>query len=867
MAPFNPGLNPTNDPNYLNASRGYSKSDVPVDTSLGTLFGNVGTMVGEGASAVDTAIQTNLRADITAAVNPIRDAAGANLTPDETIAVAGTGARGAKYSAAVGAGLTPDDLAAGNASVPDGVTRNMNGLNRLTAAYKSGQLSDTHYYAQLESVVKDMKQRYPGYQDQVDAMVSQITGVNPANALRRAVLMDMNSMAAASNSAANKIQTQFNTDAKYIQTIHPGMDVNAYAANKNAVDVEVGQLKARDYGIQAEEAQLGLMDKRDARAGTVAAQTFTNRANYYVSSFVSGAINSLKNKSEALLSQGANANPKDVQNLVNQYQALRSVISTNLDQMASKPLDSNGNSYMTYMKPEQLKAIKDQTLAPLDTIVQNLGIDAAHTGVANAAANILKNRNSQDMLKIEDKFPAARAINVMGKMVGPQGSSILLQKSQALPEMSRAIANTAWMTIADKENPNIPMVSDALNAHGPNLTGKVATVTVKGVQTLAQNPDPEIASRAVTSLYGDQKFFANVSPADKTALYKSLTSPDFTQKMITLGKTNPAALNAYEQWVTTNAVPVYKQAVDDLQQASEYNRYNVTFDPKTNHFVAVTKPEFSNPVRGLASPTGAPFDPAGNQVAKVNELSDRIMPVLKAQYGDQAPQKFMQILQASGYNPNAPQHGTWLEGLGGAVSNAFKSAGQALSISPEDANPFRQQPQAPVTDKQSSVEDIQKTVAGAESGGNYNAVFGHKASEFPLTQMSVSEVRGLQKMLVAHGAESSAAGAYQVLGKTLDGLIKSGVVNPNDQFDEKTQDKIAQALIEKRGLSDYESGKISKEEFLNRLSQEWAGLPTTSGRSYYEGVGSNHATISVPKAMAMFLKKKFKFDFSETSNG
>jgi hypothetical protein len=75
---------------------------------------------------------------------------------------------------------------------------------------------------------------------------------------------------------------------------------------------------------------------------------------------------------------------------------------------------------------------------------------------------------------------------------------------------------------------------------------------------------------------------------------------------------------------------------------------------------------------------------------------------------------------------------------------------------------------------------------------------------------------------------------------------------------------MAMALLERRGLKDYESGKIGKEEFLNNLAKEWAGLPTTSGRSYYEGVGSNHATISLPKAMAMFLEKKYKFDFSDT---
>ena len=108
------------------------------------------------------------------------------------------------------------------------------------------------------------------------------------------------------------------------------------------------------------------------------------------------------------------------------------------------------------------------------------------------------------------------------------------------------------------------------------------------------------------------------------------------------------------------------------------------------------------------------------------------------------------------------------------------------------------------------------------------------------------------------GSPSSAAGRYQVIGPTLQGLIDKGVVSPNDTFDAATQDKISVALMERRGLRDYEAGRISATTFGQRLSQEWAGLPAftrdrkgrkAQGQSYYAGDGLNAATTTKERVM------------------
>ena len=79
--------NPTNDPNYLHQSREPSRmptiQDVAVpakvssDASLGKLFSGIGEVFGLGLQATDQVIKDNIKKDAYAAIDPIRDGAGA----------------------------------------------------------------------------------------------------------------------------------------------------------------------------------------------------------------------------------------------------------------------------------------------------------------------------------------------------------------------------------------------------------------------------------------------------------------------------------------------------------------------------------------------------------------------------------------------------------------------------------------------------------------------------------------------------------------------------------------------------------------------------------------------------------------------
>lgn len=143
-----------------------------------------------------------------------------------------------------------------------------------------------------------------------------------------------------------------------------------------------------------------------------------------------------------------------------------------------------------------------------------------------------------------------------------------------------------------------------------------------------------------------------------------------------------------------------------------------------------------------------------------------------------------------------------------------------------------------------SAAKILDLVGKVESGGNYNVLVGGK-TEPNLTNMTVAEVLAFQqqKMGKANGFESTAVGKYQIINSTLDGLVKRGFVSPHDKFSPETQDKLGMALLELRGWSKFQRGKITVDQMADSIAKEWASFPLSNNRSYYADVGSNKALV------------------------
>jgi hypothetical protein len=144
-------------------------------------------------------------------------------------------------------------------------------------------------------------------------------------------------------------------------------------------------------------------------------------------------------------------------------------------------------------------------------------------------------------------------------------------------------------------------------------------------------------------------------------------------------------------------------------------------------------------------------------------------------------------------------------------------------------------------------------IGKGESGGNYNALVGGKkggpkvAGSADLTNMTIAEVQEMQKSMLGKGHASTAVGKYQMISATLAEQVKKSGLDPTKtKFDQKTQDQLAQQLVDQAGYGKKDTGTVMKN-----LAGTWASLPKDmSGRGAYDGFNGNKAGINPNELMA-----------------
>lgn len=149
----------------------------------------------------------------------------------------------------------------------------------------------------------------------------------------------------------------------------------------------------------------------------------------------------------------------------------------------------------------------------------------------------------------------------------------------------------------------------------------------------------------------------------------------------------------------------------------------------------------------------------------------------------------------------------------------------------------------------SSLQPLLRLVSEAESSANYNAYYGNPANTtIAFTEMPIKDVRAWQKSYVEQGSPSSAVGKYQFIDITLDSVMEELALSEEQAFDEVTQDKMAVALVERRGAEQYVNNQLSAEQFAANLAKEWASLPRIKGdkpnESYYSSDGLNASRVT-----------------------
>lgn len=166
-------------------------------------------------------------------------------------------------------------------------------------------------------------------------------------------------------------------------------------------------------------------------------------------------------------------------------------------------------------------------------------------------------------------------------------------------------------------------------------------------------------------------------------------------------------------------------------------------------------------------------------------------------------------------------------------------------------------------DQDPAVQNIMRMIHRIEAPGGFDQVYGGSVLQPPrrITTMSINEVLQWQDASVAAGSKSSAAGASQIIRDTLRGLRDEMGLSGDELFDANMQRRMTVQLMKRRGLDDWRAGRITTDQFMDNMAQEWAALPRATGpnagRSHYDGDGLNNAQISLDEARAYFNGEHF----------
>lgn len=159
------------------------------------------------------------------------------------------------------------------------------------------------------------------------------------------------------------------------------------------------------------------------------------------------------------------------------------------------------------------------------------------------------------------------------------------------------------------------------------------------------------------------------------------------------------------------------------------------------------------------------------------------------------------------------------------LRNNITGAGGDFSKMGQGFDPnFANNPDGNVNQVRQFSSSILELIASKESAGNYNATLDNgrwTGGDRNLVGMTLREVRALQdtmrtpenRALYGDGKGSSALGKYQIVGQTLESLIKKMGLSGNEKFDERMQDQMAMRLLNDR-----------QGQGLKGLREEWQGL-------------------------------------------
>lgn len=613
MAEFNPRIKEDPVPMYTSASRGL---DYQANRKGGIMLEGFGKAFDGLIKGLDESVQENIRQDTQKGFDAINKEFGVDAA-----AVNGHPIPGPNSIA---------DQTAQNQPLPETIQRAGDQLRSLSQAAAQNPNLERHFGERMYSMVRQLRGKYPGYRTQIDEIVSSVTGMRPANYLRNEIFQEI-------QRGTTQAQKSYSDAVTYARN-HGYLGGLQFSGNMpidpdTKQPLTIDQLQVRIANGEAQKAQLTQQNaelERDSKLEnkdrTQYTKIFTDRANAYVNQTLSNGLGEtgqswkkvvdMVSNMNTGLTKGINPSPEEMQQLRGYINQVRMTMSSGLDSIYRAPFGDSGNSFFTFVKPEEAEKIKTQAMQVVEMMER--GITDNNWGLVKAAATHLEVMKNVDQANAFKDHPIFRRIKTVESIIGPQAVSTYLM---SLPQSRKALIDytlTNDRLGAFTVNPMDPKSQTALTedliaaqkrGHGsPELTKSHIDAWLKEIRS-PDKVDDAMLSKLSVYMFGSKNLniTENMSAADRQKFLTQVVTPEVHQRMMKLKTSHPEAYNAYQAWTLSTSQAVISDAVAELSKFNMDRReVMVAWDPKSSRFQMVYNPSAGDRFR---TPDGK-LDPA-----------------------------------------------------------------------------------------------------------------------------------------------------------------------------------------------------------------------------------------------------------------
>lgn len=648
-------------PNFTGRSQGITASP---NTGLGMLFESVAGALDTGIKVADQANKDAIEHDIFTEVDAIQSEFGVD---DATLMEA--------------------DAESSN-PLPQGIQAAGENLARLENAYRKGPtsgVSESHYWARMNNMVRQLRAKYPGYRAEIDQMVASVTGARPANALRSALFNEWNQAAESDpyQKLVDKAMWEGRLPADFFERQQAGnpygmTELQSYVATRERQAADIADQKAQlEYNNS-----LGTLNEKDALR-TFQAETAQTVANLLRdSSGTAGRIyQTATERIQEAQRASARGEPVDQTYLLGAFNELKGLVQTELRQLSLQQFGSTASdSYVSMISdPKEIDAAIAQAMWPIN-LMEDAILNENYGTLGSIAAwlDSTKNLNSRELLTA---FPEIGRIQALKDIAGPTVTDLLLAANRdTVHALTKRLLDSVAIAASTGEG-NIVEALDRgeANDQGEDYYNGLIKRWQNTIQEAAKGTFPlEVVQNNVQYMFGvdSQSVFARMNDEDKFEYYRQVVSPVVTNQMLQIKASgDEQSWNTYQSWATSAFVGLFRESVQDLQAintSANFSGVNVRWDPNIPGFMISSTGMF-----GIA--------PSDGPVRNMNSTIQTIAPIIEAN-GEDVSENILELIEGMGWDPSVARNPTLIQTMANAVLQVLPESGSLRPVLSEMIN-------------------------------------------------------------------------------------------------------------------------------------------------------------------------------------